>query len=177
MSFEQIKRRVARREALVQARAGRADARLSALRKEWHDAWTPSRIVLVGLAAGFLAGRASPAQAVRRLGRGGRWMQMLGTLTSLFASVQSTFAAAKADTAVDHADTAATEAGDAADHASSAAASAGQAGAAASAAAGTASPPTGHAPAELPRTDRRRPDPSFTRPPAPAEAATDVSER
>ncbi|HVI58557.1 MAG TPA: protein sip-5 [Luteimonas sp.] len=172
MKFEAIRRRVERSEQLVERRALRAGDRMSALRSTWRESWTPSRIVLAGLAAGFLVGHANPTRALQRLGSGGRWVQMVGVLTSLYASLQSALAAGKADAAVDHADDAASEAGQAADAAQAAAGADADADLAAGADAGDAA----HAePRPLP--DRRRPDPSWNTPPAPAEAATEISER
>lgn len=171
MKFEAIRRRVERSEQLVERRALQAGDRLSALRSTWRESWTPSRIVLAGLAAGFLVGHANPGRALQRLGSGGRWVQLVGVLTSLFASLQSALAAGKADAAVDHADDAASEAGHAADAAQAAAGV--DAGAPAT---GEDAGKAAHAEAR-PLPDRRRPDPSWSTPPAPAEAATEISER
>ncbi|MDN5782485.1 MAG: protein sip-5 [Luteimonas sp.] len=169
MKFEAIRRRVERHEQLVEGRALQTGTRLSALKTTWRESWTPARIVLAGLAAGFLVGRSDPNKALKRLAGGGRWLQLVGTLSGLFASLQASVASASAGEAVDHADEAANQASDAA--------------VAAQAVAGDAAPAAddsfdADADAEQrPRTDRRRPDPTWTTPPAPAEAATDVSER
>jgi hypothetical protein len=173
VKFEAIRRRVERHEQLVEGRALQTGTRMSALKTTWRESWTPTRIVLAGLAAGFLVGRSDPSRALKRMAGGGRWLQLVGTLSGLFASLQSTVAAASADKAVDHADQAASQAGHAADEAGDAAVAA-QAVAEAT--------PAADADADVdaeprPRADRRRPDPTWTTPPAPAEAATDVSER
>jgi hypothetical protein len=179
VKFEAIRRRVERHEQLVEGRALQTGTRMSALKTTWRESWTPTRIVLAGLAAGFLVGRSDPSRALKRMAGGGRWLQLVGTLSGLFASLQSTVAAASADKAVDHADEAANQASDAA---VAAQAVAGDAGPVADAGPVPGSDAGAEAEAEAeadprPRIDRRRPDPTWTTPPAPAEAATDVSER
>ena len=166
MNFEAIRRRVERSEQLVDGRARQTSERASALKATWRESWTPTRIILGGLAAGFLVGRADPTRALKQLGSGGRWIQLVGALSGLLASLQSSVAAATADEASDQAGQAADEASDAA--------SAAQAMADAD-----ASPATDEPDAEqpLPRSDRRRPDPSWDTRPAAAEAATEISER
>jgi len=161
MKFELLKRRVERSEQLVGSRALQTGTRLTTLKTTWRDSWTPSRIILAGLAAGFLVGRSDPARALKRLGGlgGSHWIQLIGMLSGLFASLQSTVAAASADNAAHHADDAADQAGNAA------------------ASVQAVSDGIEADPQPLPRTDRRRPDPVWTTAPAPAEAATDVSER
>jgi hypothetical protein len=160
MKYESLKRRVERSEQLVEGRALQTDAHLTALKTTWRDSWTPTRIILAGLAAGFLVGHSRPTRALKRLGGlgGTHWIQLIGMLSGLFASLQSAVAANKADDAAGHADAAADQVDDAA-------ASVRQA----------IDEPEPLDP--LPRADRRRPDPVWNTPPAPAEAATDVSER
>ena len=167
MKFEAIRRRVERSEQLVEGRALQTRVRASALKATWRESWTPARIILAGLAAGFLVGRAEPSRALRQLGGGGRWIQLVGALSGLFASLQSSVAAATADKAADHAGEAASQAGDAAAAAHVAADD--NVAVAMAADAAPAQP--------QPRSDRRRPDPSWNAPPAPAEAATEISER
>ncbi len=165
MKFDAIRRRVERSEQLVEGRALQTGAQASALKSTWRESWTPARIIIAGLAAGFLAGRADPTKALKQLGSGGRWIQLVGALSGLLASLQSSVAAASADQAGDHADQAADQASDAA--------------AAAQEVADQATPAQtpGDAPQSLPRSDRRRPDQAWDTPPAPAEAATELSER
>lgn len=156
MNFERLKLRVERRERLLEGRTLQAHERMASLKTVWRESWTPARIVLAGLAAGFLVGRAEPTRALKQLGGlgGARWIQLVGALSGLFASLQSSLAAAHADAAADSADAAADQAGDAAQQA------------------GAAQEP----PPAAPRDDRRRPDPGWDAPPRAAEAATEVSE-
>src|SRR3546814_13356517 len=74
------------------------------------ESWTPARIIIAGLATGFLAGRADPARILKQLGSGGRWIQLVGALSGLAASLQSSIAAADAGKAVDRAGEAAEQA-------------------------------------------------------------------
>ena len=167
MKFEAIRRRVERSEQLVEGRLLQTGERARALKSTWRESWTPTRIILGGLAAGFLVGRADPTRALKQLGAGGRWLQLVGALSGLLASLQSSLAAATADEASDHAEQAADEAGDAASAAQQAADDD----------APDATPAEDDADEPQPRSDRRRPDPTWETRPAPAEAATEISER
>lgn len=100
MKFETLQRRVERAERLVVLRAEQSVGEWESLKQTWRAGWTPGRIIAAGLAAGFLVGRANPARAVS----GARWMQLLGSISGLFASVQATAAAAHAGEAADTAD-------------------------------------------------------------------------
>ena len=82
------------------------------LRNSWREGWTPLRIVAAGLVSGFLVGRAEPLAAVG----GARWLQMVGAVSSLFASAQATFAAEQAGDAVDTAEEIATDQAEEAEH-------------------------------------------------------------
>lgn len=170
MKFDAIRRRVERSEQLVEGRALQTGVRAEALKSTWRESWTPARIIIAGLATGFLAGRADPAGALKHLGGGGRWIQLVGALSGLVASLQSSIAAAGADKAVDRADDAADQAGDAAAAAQTAVD-----------AAAPEHPAPEPAPAEAPdplaRSDRRRPDPTWDTQPGAAEAATEISEQ
>ncbi|WP_242108896.1 protein sip-5 [Luteimonas aquatica] len=173
MKFETLKQRVIRSERLVEGRLEQTQAHATSLKTTWRESWTPTRILIAGLAAGFLVGRARPARAFRRLGglNGARWIQLIGTLSGLFASLQSTLAAATAKSA-------AGQAADAAQTADTAAATADEVARDTQAEGGDA----GEAQAATPETPspadrRRRPDPTWSAPPRPAEAATEISER
>ena len=94
MKFAALQRRVQRREHLLEQRAQRVGERWSGLKTTWRDAWTPGRIIVAGLASGFLVGRAEP---LRGLARSGQWMQLASTLGSLFAGGLADIAAAHAE--------------------------------------------------------------------------------
>ncbi len=151
MNFEALQRRVCRAEAVVQIRAEETTQSWQQLDRSWRSAWTPGRIIVVGLAGGFLAGKLEPGGAFS----GARWLQMIGSVSGLVASAQASvasFAAAAAGMAASHA-------ADAADDADDAAADAEQAAAPAAASARAAAP--GNANPVPPRA---------------AEAATELSE-
>ncbi|KAF1686704.1 protein sip-5 [Pseudoxanthomonas broegbernensis] len=148
MRFELLRQRVERAEQRVAGRIDQAQTQRLALGQAWRRAWSPGRILIAGLLSGFLVGRAEPLSKVGGI----RWLQMLGTVSSLLASLQAADAAQQADAAA--ADTASPQAGPAPAPASD------DAGAATADTRAPASDPSGH-----------------LRPPAPAEAATEISER
>lgn len=150
MRFELLRQRVERAERRVESSMDRAQVHRQEFGQAWRRGWSPGRIVIAGLVSGFLVGRSEP---LSRVG-GARWLQMLGTVSTMLASLQAAAASQ--------------EAGESADVAAQEAAAANQNVAGASGQA----PAAAVAPAEPAATD-----PSRVRAPAPAEAATDVSER
>ena len=111
LTFEQLLDKVAQAEHAVEAQERRAAADWRQLKGSWRAAWTPGRIVIAGLASGFLVGRARPASAVS----GGGVIRMLASLSTLLASTQAAAATGEAEhaaeTAEDTAETAAATAG------------------------------------------------------------------
>jgi hypothetical protein len=107
MKFEMLQKRVERAERMVELRAEQSLCEWESLKQTWRAGWTPARIIAAGLAAGFLVGRASPLRALS----GTRWMPLVSSISSLFASVKAAVAAGHAgeaaDTAVETADEAA----------------------------------------------------------------------
>lgn len=113
MNFDALQRRVRRAEAVVQIRGEETTRQWDLLNRTWRSAWTPGRIIIAGLAGGFVAGKLEPGGAFS----GARWLQMIGSVSGLVASAQASvasFAAAAAGMA-------AAQAGDAADDAQQAA--------------------------------------------------------
>ncbi len=157
MNFEKLQRRVQRAEQLVEGRMQQTQGHWIMLRHAWGDAWTPGRIVIAGLVSGFLAGRAEPLKSMT----GARWLQMVGSVSSLFASLQAATAAGEASVAAD-------TAGEAADTAQAVQENA------AMQDAGVASAPH---PAAAPRVAAREHAEISATAPRPAEAATELSER
>ena len=88
MKFKALQQRVQRRERLVEGREQQLRERWDTVKDGWRAGWTPWRIAAAGLAAGFLTGRAEPLRALT----GPRLMQMIGAVSSLFASVEATVA-------------------------------------------------------------------------------------
>ncbi|PZT02018.1 protein sip-5 [Stenotrophomonas maltophilia] len=153
MKFGALQRRVKRCEQVVTVRLVETQDHWSTLSQVWRQGWSPIRIVVVGLAGGFIAGKLEMPGKVN----GARWLQMVGSVSNLFASAQAAFATAMAAQAAATADDAAEEADNASEQAQAAAS------------ASTARP----APAPAPRP-AAEPEP---REPRPAEAATELSER
>lgn len=97
MKFEALQRRVQRAEWLVDRRIERTRSGWDTFKLSWRAGWTPWRIVTAGLVSGFLSGRVQPMRAAD----GARLMQMLSTVSTLFATVAGTAAAETADAAAD----------------------------------------------------------------------------
>ncbi len=97
--FDVLTRRVSRSEHLLEAREQQTRGSLRQLRQAWRDGWTPGRIVVAGLVAGFLTGRAEPLGSLT----GARWLQMAGSLSGMLASLQAAAAASHAEDAADDA--------------------------------------------------------------------------
>ena len=157
MKFGALQRRVKRCEQVVAVRMAETQDNWGVLSQVWRRGWSPLRIVVVGLAGGFVAGKLEVPGKVN----GARWLQMIGSVSNLMASGQAAFAAAMAAHAADTADEAADTADAAADTA-------------ADTAAGQATPRPAPAAAPAPAAPRAADE---LRVPQPAEAATDVSER
>jgi hypothetical protein len=188
MNFERLRLRVERREQLLDGRLSQTQTAYAKLRRNWREAWTPGRIVIAGLLAGFVAGHAEPTKAIRRIGAigGPQWIRTFSALSGLFASVQAIIAAVMAKGAAETADHAAETADVAARTADAAVGNTGETAAGETtqyAAASTTSQAEAavDSPAEpvavSPSDRRRRVDPTPATPPRAAEAATDVSER
>jgi len=148
MKFGALQRRVKRCEQVMAVRMAETEDSWTVLSQVWRQGWSPLRIITVGLAGGFFAGKLELPGKVN----GARWLQMIGSVSNLFASGQAAFAAAMAAHAADTADEAADQADEAAEQMTPQA----------------AVRPTPR-PAAAPEPELREPQP--------AEAATDVSER
>ncbi|KRG82399.1 hypothetical protein ABB34_13790 [Stenotrophomonas daejeonensis] len=89
MNFDALQRRVRRAEAVVQVRMDDTTGHWNTLDASWRRSWTPGRIVIAGLAGGFLAGKLEPGGAFS----GARWLQMIGSVSGLVASAQASITA------------------------------------------------------------------------------------
>src|SRR5688500_14754827 len=109
MNFERLRLRVERREQLLDGRLSQTQVAYAKLRRNWREAWTPGRILIAGLLAGFVAGHAEPTKAIRRIGAigGPQWVRTFSALSGLFASVQAIVAAVIATVAPETPDNAA----------------------------------------------------------------------
>lgn len=88
MNFDALQRRVRRAEAVVQVRMEETVRQWDTLEAAWRRSWTPGRILIAGLAGGFVAGRLEPGGAFS----GARWLQMIGSVSGLVASAQASIA-------------------------------------------------------------------------------------
>lgn len=150
MKFGALQRRVKRCEQVMAVRMAETQDNWSVLSQVWRQGWSPLRIITVGLAGGFIAGKLEVPGKVN----GARWLQMIGSVSNLLASTQAAFASMQASEAADTAEQAADKVDDAVDGV-------------------PRQPPAPRAAAAAaPRVDA-----DDRRQPQPAEAATDLSER
>lgn len=181
MRFRRLRDDVVMAERRVEVRVLRAQANWRVLGTVWREAWTPSRILVAGVAGGLLIAFSRPLGRLGNLGNLGgipaaRWIQLATSLSGLVTAVRARHAAESAETAAEDAGQAAEEAADTVD-------------ATAGAAAGPArdpnpSPEPTPAPERRPEPPgvsvsdaRRRPEAPWSGEPRAAEAATEVSER
>jgi hypothetical protein len=97
VSFDALIQKVRQAEAALEAQERRAGADWRQLRATWHSLWTPGRLVLAGLAAGFVVGRAEPFKRAA----GGGVLQLVTALSGLFAGGSAQAAASEAGNAAD----------------------------------------------------------------------------
>lgn len=104
MGFQQLIDKVKQAEDTLEAKERHTVGQLKQLKSSWREAWTPGRIIVAGLAAGFLVGRADP---LRTLGKSGGLIQLVSMVSGLFAGTSAQVAAEGAEQAADAADIAA----------------------------------------------------------------------
>lgn len=97
MSFDALIQKVKQAEIALEAQERAAAADWRQLRGSWRELWTPGRIVVAGLASGFMAGK---ARAFRIAGGGGA-LQLLTALSGLFAAEGAQAAANEAEVAAE----------------------------------------------------------------------------
>ncbi|WP_159016686.1 hypothetical protein [Cognatiluteimonas profundi] len=107
MSFESLIDKVHQAETALEASERRTGANWRQFKASWAAAWTPGRIVSIGLVTGFLVGKAEPA---KRVVRGSGALQMVSALAGLFAGGSAQVAAGQAQQAADTAQQTAPEA-------------------------------------------------------------------
>ncbi len=105
MSFDSLIEKVKQAEGALEAQERQTGANWRQFKAAWQAAWTPGRIISIGLVSGFLVGKAEPA---KRLVSGGGTLQMLSGLASLFAGSSAQAAAHHAEHAADAAQQTAT---------------------------------------------------------------------
>jgi hypothetical protein len=97
MSFDALIRKVKQAETALEAQERQAGADWRQLKASWRAMWTPGRIVLAGLASGFMVGRAEPFKRAA----GGGTLQLISALSGLFAGGSAQAAAHEAGDAAD----------------------------------------------------------------------------
>ena len=106
MSFHALIAKVRQAEQALESRERTTLARWQQVKTTWRAGWTPGRIVIAGLAVGFLVGRARP---LRLVGSGGL-LNLVSALSGLFAGAGAHVAAAEAEQAADAAQDSAAQA-------------------------------------------------------------------
>ena len=84
MGFNALIAKVQQAEAALESRERRTGEHWRQWKAIWRAAWTPGRIVVAGLAAGFVAGRVQPLQLA---GKGREWLKLLQLAAPLLAGV------------------------------------------------------------------------------------------
>ena len=106
MSFDALIQKVKQAEVALESSERRTASRWKELKIVWKEGWTPARIVIAGLASGFLVGRVKPL----KLAGSGGLLNLVTALSGLLASGNAKVAADEAGQAADAADSAATQA-------------------------------------------------------------------
>ena len=107
MSFHALIAKVEQAEQALEDRERSASAQWQQVKATWRESWTPGRIVIAGLASGFLIGRAQPLQ----LAGSGGLLNLVTALSGLLASGSAQVAAESAEQAADAAEGSAVESG------------------------------------------------------------------
>ena len=111
MSFHALIAKVEQAEQALEARERAASKQWQQVKTTWRESWTPGRIVIAGLASGFLVGRAQPM----KLAGSGGLLNLVTALSGMLASGSAQVAAENAEQAADAAGDVAQVTGDAAD--------------------------------------------------------------
>lgn len=110
MSFHALIAKVEQAEQALDARERTASTQWQQVKTTWRESWTPARIVIAGLASGFLVGRAQPL----KLAGSGGLLNLVTALSGMLASGSAQVAAENAEQAADAAGDVAQVTGDAA---------------------------------------------------------------
>lgn len=103
VGFEALIGKVAQAEEALEASERLAATRWDALKGTWRRSWTPGRIVVAGLASGFMVGRAQPL----KLAGSGGVLNLATALAGIFAGTGAQVAAKQAEDAASAAEGAA----------------------------------------------------------------------
>ena len=97
MSFHALIAKVEQAEQALEARERVASTQWQQVKTTWRESWTPGRIVIAGLASGFLVGRAQPL----KLAGSGGLLNLVTALSGMLASGSAQAAAENAEQAAD----------------------------------------------------------------------------
>lgn len=92
MGFDALIEKVRQAEVALEAKERQTGADWRQVQSSWRAMWTPGRIVLAGLASGFVVGRAEPFKRAAASGT----LQLISALGSLFAGGSAQAAAGEA---------------------------------------------------------------------------------
>lgn len=95
MSFDKLLNKVEQAESTLEAQERRMSADWRQLKRSWKASWTPGRIVVAGLLAGYLVGRTEPLQKATNAGVS--VVRLLASVLALKASDQAQAAAQDAE--------------------------------------------------------------------------------
>jgi hypothetical protein len=93
MGFEALVEKVRQAETALEAKERQSAADFRQLKESWRASWTPGRIVVAGLASGFLVGKLEPE---KKVASGSGALQLLSALAGLFAGGSAQAAAGQA---------------------------------------------------------------------------------
>lgn len=96
MSFDESIQRVKRAELALDASTRKVMDHWQQLRQTWREAWTPGRILIAGIASGFVVGRGELPTAT-----GSGFINLVSAVSALFAVDQVGAAEEVAEDAVD----------------------------------------------------------------------------
>ena len=96
MSFDESIQRVKRAELALDASTRKVMDHWQQLRQTWREAWTPGRIVIAGIASGFVVGRGELPTAT-----GSGFINLVSAVSGLFAVDQAGVAEEAAEDALD----------------------------------------------------------------------------
>ncbi len=97
MSFDALIQKVKQAEVALEASERDTSQHWKELKVIWKENWTPGRIVIAGLASGFMVGRAKPL----KMATGGGVLNLVTALSGLMASGSAKAAADEAGHAAD----------------------------------------------------------------------------
>ena len=103
MGFEALIEKVTQAEQALESSERVAANRWDAFKLTWRESWTPGRIVVAGLASGFIVGRAQPM----KLAGSGGVLNLATALAGIFAGTGAQAAAKQAEDAASAAEGAA----------------------------------------------------------------------